>query len=140
MICPNCSKDVSETNKFCPECGSQLEATTDSTIADSGEAIATTQSTIQPSSNQYGKVGFATKYDGLSIAGMVLGILAVVIFLWAPVALIVGAAGIVLSAIGMNRVRRSEGVLSGYGLAIAGLATSIVAVVLAAIVFMIFIG
>tara|TARA_Y100001935_G_scaffold127041_1_gene105343 strand:- start:373 stop:819 length:447 start_codon:yes stop_codon:yes gene_type:complete len=72
----------------------------------------------------------SNKPKGLSIAGMVLGIVGLV-FALAPcmhmIGLIVGVVGLILSAISMKKC--NAGQADGKGMAIAGLATSIIAVV-----------
>ncbi|MFJ4716128.1 DUF4190 domain-containing protein [Streptomyces sp. NPDC088785] len=54
--------------------------------------------------------------NGLGIAGMVLGIVAAVLFLMWPIALICGVLGIIFGAMGRARVRRGEATNPGQAL------------------------
>jgi len=65
---------------------------------------------------------------GLSVAGMVTGIVGLV-FEWVPIlGLTLGVVGVVLSGVGISRVTKGTG--SGKGMAIAGLVCAILAVLL----------
>ena len=72
------------------------------------------------------------KADGLAIAGMVLGICS---FFFGWLYTIPCVVGIVLSAVALNRVTKSNGQRSGKGMAIAGLTCSIVSFLLYGIIF-----
>jgi hypothetical protein len=72
--------------------------------------------------------------NGLAIAGMVIGIVSIVLFFLNWVDIIIGIVGLVLSLVGLSKARRLGGV--GRGMAIAGVATSSVGIV-AAIIFLI---
>ena len=71
---------------------------------------------------------------------MILGIVAVVLFLWAPMAVVLGTVGLTLSAIGMYRVKRNPELLAGYGMGIAGLALSVVAIAISMLILIAVIG
>jgi len=76
--------------------------------------------------------------QGLSIAGMVLGIVGLVFSLGgctALVGIICGVVGIILSGIAFKKC--GEGTQGGKGMAIAGLATGIIAVLYGIYVFMV---
>ena len=76
--------------------------------------------------------------QGLSIAGMVLGIVGLEISLGGCTALegiICGVVGIILSGIAFKKC--GEGTQGGKGMAIAGLATGIIAVLYGIYVFMV---
>jgi hypothetical protein len=65
----------------------------------------------------------ATQTNGPGIAGMVLGIIGVLMFWFPFIGLPVSIVGLVLSSVGMKRI-------DGKGFAIAGLVLTIIAVVL----------
>ena len=67
--------------------------------------------------------------NGIAVAGFVLALCAVVLF-WLPVvAQIVWLLGLILSAVGLARARKSVG-RPRFGLAVAGLVVSLAGVVL----------
>ncbi|HEY1559188.1 MAG TPA: DUF4190 domain-containing protein [Kofleriaceae bacterium] len=72
--------------------------------------------------------------NGLAIAGMVLGILAVVLFWTTVVDVVIGALAIIFSVLGLKRARIA-GV--GRGMAMTGLITGIIGIALAAILVVI---
>jgi len=84
----------------------------------------------------------ASKASGLAIAGLICGGGAVFLALsgiytlgiGGAMGLLIGIVGLIFSIVALRRIRRTPGQVSGRGLAIAGLATSIAAVVLGAVV------
>lgn len=69
------------------------------------------------------------KNDGMSIAALVCGIVGIVlVFCW--VGVILGILGLIFGIIGMKKVERSNGMLKGRGMALAGAICGGVAIVL----------
>ena len=65
------------------------------------------------------------KNDGLAITGMVLGIVGLLVFVFA----VLPVVAIIFSAIALKRISRSNGWRKGKGMAIAGLVCGIVGTV-----------
>jgi membrane-bound ClpP family serine protease len=90
---------------------------------------------------QYPPPGYGGGYQqprqtsGECVAGMVLGIVAVVVSLF-PFAGLIGVIGLILSIVGMRKARRQG--RSGYGMGVAGLVCSIVALIPTAFVLIFF--
>ena len=74
--------------------------------------------------------------NGLAIAGMVLGILSIVLFFLSWIDTIIAIVGLVLSLVGLSKSKLLGGL--GRGMAIAGIVTSSVGIV-ASLVFLAFI-
>jgi hypothetical protein len=72
--------------------------------------------------------------NGMAVAGMVLGILALVLFWFPVVNLIVAILGVVFSVIGMRRANLLGGMNKGF--AVAGLATAIVGLVIGVVMIL----
>jgi hypothetical protein len=77
----------------------------------------------------YGRVA---QTNGLAIAGMVLGIVSIVLFFLAWIASVVGVVGLILSLVGLNKSKQMGG--SGRGMAIAGVITSAAGIVIGIVV------
>lgn len=93
--------------------------------------------------NPYGPYGMAapSPRNGMGLAGMVLGIISVVLFITSWIAVILGILAIVFSAIGRGRVK--QGLATNGGQAKAGLICGIIGTILgvAALVFVVwFVG
>jgi prepilin-type processing-associated H-X9-DG protein len=90
----------------------------------------------QPQGAYYEQEYTKPKTSGMAIASLVLGILGLL------ACGITSLPGLILGAVGLSQINRSEGRLTGQGLAIGGLATSAVSLflvpVMAAIVFPVF--
>lgn len=115
MICGKCSEVVQENNKYCPRCGAVLVPPAPATL---GTVVPAYQLVAQV------PVAITPKSNGLCVAGLVLGILAIVLF-WVPVfGLILGVVGAVLSGVGIAVVKRPGEVQAGFGMALAGLIMS----------------
>jgi len=91
-----------------------------------------------------------TKTNGLAIASMVTGIIALLcgigswvccflVFLAAPLAFVLSAVSIPTGALAMSQIKKSGGALTGNGMAIAGLVCGIVALV-PTVLWVVFIG
>lgn len=77
---------------------------------------------------QYAPPPPPVQQNGLGTAGMVLGIIALVLFWTIFVGVVCGVLAIIFGAIGRRRAR--DGVASNHGSATAGLATGIIAVII----------
>ncbi len=86
------------------------------------------QPAYQPS---YPPPGAPSQGNGLAVAGMVVGIVSIPLFFLNWIDIIIGIVGLVLSIVGLNRSKRLGG--TGRGMAIAGIVTSAVGIVAAAI-------
>jgi uncharacterized membrane protein len=75
--------------------------------------------------------------NGMAVAGLVLGIVALLLCWFPPAGVVLGLVGLVLSIVGLAK-SRSRG--SGRGAAIAGLILSIVAIVLALVMLVVLAG
>jgi MFS family permease len=77
--------------------------------------------------------GVQRQRNGLGTASLVLGILAIIFgFLFAPLGIVLGVLAIVFAVIGMRRAKRGEA--SNRGIAISGLVTGIVGLVIGVII------
>jgi hypothetical protein len=72
--------------------------------------------------------------NGLAVAGMVLGILALVLFFFWPLAILLGLLGIIFGALGISKAGKIGG--KGKGMAIAGLVCGVLGM-LSAIIFIV---
>ncbi len=81
--------------------------------------------------NQYPQNYGPRPTSGECVAGMVLGIVALV-FSFIPFVGLVGILGLILSVVGMRRARYEN--RAGYGMGVAGLVCSIIALVPTALV------
>lgn len=133
MICTSCSREVANTNKYCPECGAEFNSLV--------VGLQPSPRVAPPNYNQpqISSIKAAVRHDGLAIAGMIVGIIAVLMFWW-PVSLLIGIVGIVLSCIAMKRIKSSPFEVAGYGMAVAGLVTGICGSVMAVIMMMFYFG
>lgn len=73
--------------------------------------------------------------NGLAIAGMVIGIVSVALFFLNIFAAIIGVVGLILSLVGLNKSKQMGGV--GRPMAITGVITSAVGIVLGLVLFII---
>jgi hypothetical protein len=75
--------------------------------------------------------GQQPKNSAAAITGFVLGLLSlIVLFINGLLGLALAIAGLIVSIVGMNQVKNSNGALTGRGFAIAGLVLSIISLVL----------
>jgi len=87
-----------------------------------------------PASVVYGYQGWngyqAPRNEGLAVAGMICGIAAIPLLVVCGIGIVTGVLGIVFGIIAMGRIKRSNGMLTGHGMALAGLICGAVAVTL----------
>ena len=111
--CPNCGKDVKV-----PGCKSKNE-TDKSTLSPQSNHIAITP--VEPGQ----QINTNKKSSGMAVAGLVFGIIAIVpgLFCGGPIWAVLG---IIFSSVALYRISKKPEQYEGYGLAVAGLITSIV--------------
>jgi hypothetical protein len=118
--CPNCGQDAPDGAAFCPYCAAPLQS---GTIPG------------QPApAPVYGAPFAPTRTSGMAIGGLVVGILAVVLScLFWPVGAVLSLAGLILSILGLNEVKKQVGV-QGKEMAIIGIVLSTLGLLLAILV------
>lgn len=155
MKCPNCGKENAPAASFCGECGSALQPAAEEPMVStvpppvpppqtnplSYEAYAQTPQYYPPSQPPYVMDGAslvqAPRADGMCVAGMVLGIVALVFF-WFPIlSIVLGVLAATFGAVGMSNVNKNPGLKTGAGMGIAGLVCGIIAVIIAVIIIII---
>src|SRR5215470_2070559 len=102
MTCQTCGAMASPTASFCASCGNRLGVLPPSQFAGPPTVPVFVQ----------------TRTSGMAIAGFVLSLVAC------------GILGLIFSVIGHNECKRSNGLVTGQGLALAGIIISIVRIVL----------
>lgn len=113
MSCQFCGSKNTDDAKFCTSCGAKLNA-------EQAKPALESDLTTNLETNQ----SIATKkFSGKAIAGFVLSLVGIVF-----AGMICGILGIILSAVGMKEIKIKD--LKGKGLAIAGLVISIIDVVI----------
>lgn len=112
MNCPNCQRAIDDGTQFCPNCGTPLTARPPSPV------MSTQTATV-----------VQARTSGFAIASLVCGIL----LLFSPL-------GIIFGIVALVQIGNNQGPLRGRGLAIAGLAVSVVVpfLILPAILFPVF--
>jgi Domain of unknown function (DUF4190)/zinc-ribbon domain len=103
-FCPSCGNELSEEAQVCPKCGLNLSPII-----------------LPPVPGQMGQV---SKTSGLAIASLGLGILGI------NLCGIPCIIGIILGTVAISKINKSEGQLTGKGLAIGGIAFGSVSLVL----------
>ena len=135
--CSSCGKGIADNTKFCPFCGAPCEQDVNTdTQENSGEGVYTSSAASAAYSAAAG-TGQAGASKGLTIAGLVLGIVAI-IFAFIPgigwLGWICGIVGIVLSAISISASKKAG---EKNGMAVAGLVLSILALAIGIILVMV---
>ncbi|HEX3790409.1 MAG TPA: DUF4190 domain-containing protein [Pseudonocardiaceae bacterium] len=104
-----------------------------------GQAMYNTYGADNPMQPPYPQFGYyRPSTSGLSVAGMVIGILSLTMW-WVPVlGLVISLVGLLLSARGIAHTRR--GPRSGYGMGIAGLVCSLLSLIPAIVVAVFAVG
>ncbi len=119
MNCPNCGKEVKETDKFCPECGALVQ--NDGTSQDTINAEVVHTSTTYTNTAQEGE------QNGLSITSLVLGIASFVcIAINTFLTILCAILAIIFGAIGRKKGAK--------GIGTAGLVLGIIALVIEVII------
>lgn len=147
MNCKNCGAEIVEGQKFCANCGSPIEASLISNSMNKDQNIELSENkNIDSNENVTVKVEktipnseiVETKKTncGYGIAGMVLGILAYVMFVSVYLSLILAILGLIFSCISMKKFK--TGNYKNKGFHITGLVLSIV--VLAIFLIIIFLA
>ncbi len=106
----------------------QAAGTTDwRTLAEFGEFAEALKAATPPKHPPTGKVPGRT--NSMAVAAVVLGILGFATF--GLVAILTGPIGLVLGLVAINKIKKSQGQLGGYGLALAGVIISAASLVMA---------
>ena len=132
--CSSCGKGIADNTKFCPFCGAPCEQDVNTEARDNvGE-------TTYYESSSYSAPAAAAETGaskGMTIAGLVLGVVAIV-FVFIPgvswLGWICGVVGIVLSAIAISASKKAG---QKNGMAVAGLVLSILSIAIGIIVVMV---
>ncbi len=145
-FCKHCGAQIEDTTAFCPNCGTNVsdDAVSSSAPEPQYSAYQPEQPVqpVQPTQYQpYQEYNVfppqnSGSSNGLSIAGLVLGIIACAFFWFSFVniiALILGIVGIILAIMGSKKAKATGG---STGVATAGLVLSIIGTVLATIGFL----
>ncbi len=132
--CSSCGKGIADNTKFCPFCGAPCEQDVNTDTQDnSGEGVYTEPHAYSAPTG----TGQAGASKGLTIAGLVLGIVAI-IFAFIPgigwLGWICGIVGIVLSAISISASKKAG---EKNGMAVAGLVLSILSIAIGIILVMV---
>ena len=132
--CPSCGKGIGENTNFCPFCGAQCADNMNPQDTDAGQEG--TEGVYTDTFSQE-VVSSAKPSNGMSIAGLVLGIVAIV-FVFIPgisfLGWICGVVGIILSALAISQSKKAG---QKNGLAVAGLVLSIISIAIGIIVAMV---
>ena len=139
--CPGCGKGIGENTNYCPFCGTQCVSDPKADTSETnGSQDQSWQTENTGSANTSGPAydGAVKSNNGLNIAGMVLGIVAI-IFLFIPgvsfLGWICGIVGIILSAIAISNAKKAG--QKPAGMAVAGLVLSIISIAIGLILVMI---
>jgi hypothetical protein len=90
-----------------------------------------------PMSNVAPQMGIAQgppRTSGMAIASMVLGILCIILFFTHVFALIMGLLAVIFGHVSRGTIRRSRGNIGGGGMALAGLVTGYIGIVIVSII------
>ena len=140
MFCPNCGAQNADNVPFCANCGSRIEGQAPAAPAYHA-APAYPSAPTYPNAPAYGAAPVAPAYGaapatvpgkGLGIASMVVGIISLVLFCTTWIAMACAIVGAVLGGIA---VKKAKDVGMKNGMAVAGLVCSIIALAIAAIVW-----
>jgi hypothetical protein len=92
-----------------------------------------------PHPANYQNVGIGVMpMSGMCVASMVLGIISLISFLGCPLVVFLGIPGVICGHMGLAEIRRSGNNMQGTGMAVAGLVMNYLAVVIAAVIFLLF--
>lgn len=114
MNCPTCGAQNLPNAAFCSQCSTNLMAPPG--MAPGGMPGPGMPGAPMGMPGMYGAPPVATRTSGMAIAGFVLSFFC-------------GLLGLIFSIIGHNEVKRSNGMVGGGGLALAGIIISIISLV-----------
>ena len=117
--CVNCGFVGWSDAEFCKKCGAPMGAA-------SFDMVEPPAGNFTPSYSSYGFAGEPELKQGLAVTALVLGILN---FFLLGILVVPVVAGIVISVVALNKIKRYPGEFGGKGLAIGGLVTNIVTAV-----------
>lgn len=138
--CPHCHQGIEADPDFggkpakCPHCGKTITVPAQVGVAKPPSTLPRAPTTASPVHPAAAKAGTSKPVNGTAIAGLIIGILALVI---PCLGFIGGIVGVICSASAMSQIRRNPA-QGGQGLAVAGLTTSIVALCLSLVVAVLF--
>ena len=120
MYCSNCGKEINENSKFCPECGARISRNEDLNNTPKADAEQTKEISRPEETAQSKQVKKPDdrRINTLCLVGIVLSGLSLVAS--AHAALILGAAGLIVSYLGYKRMDMERE--KGRELAIIGMA------------------
>ncbi len=120
MFCSNCGAHLPDDAVFCPDCGQSL-------LTDAPKK----QSVNPPEAND----NVTVPGNGLGIASMVLGILSIVFMCIFYLSIPMSITGLVLGAVSIHKAKT---VNMKNGMAVAGVACSIISIVLYVVLFILY--
>lgn len=130
MFCPNCGTQVPDDAVTCDSCGTRLAA---------GETIPASPPPAAPTPPPYpAYAGPAVETSGLAIVSMVLGLVS--ILAGGGMLLVPGILALVLGYMARNQIRESGGTIKGDELALVGMVTGGISVVLGLLICVLFGG
>ncbi len=140
MKCPGCGAENAPEAVSCSVCGSALQPSA-AEPPDDAPVVSPPQQPY-PAQQQPYVIAAPTMFqgprtDGFCVAGMVLGIIALV-FCWIPIfAIVMGVLAIIFGGIGMGNVSKNPGMKTGSGMGVAGLITGIIALIVAVVIWIV---
>ncbi len=136
--CPRCGKQLPVDATACPSCNAQVypnSAEERSPAAPGDHKLkgksSPEQQPSEPPRGAYAPLPQRPSTSGMAIASMVLGILGVISFGYLG---ILGVIGLILGIVAISKINKSEGQISGKGMAIAGVVTGSISTLLFIIV------
>lgn len=140
MNCPDCGAENAPEAIFCSACGNALQPPA-AEPSDATPVVPPPQQQYPAQQQPYVMAGPAVfqgpRADGFCVAGMVLGIIALV-FCWIPIfAIVMGVLAIIFGGIGVGNVNKNPGMKTGSGMGVAGLITGIIALIVAVVIWIV---
>ena len=108
MFCAKCGTQVEQGSKFCQKCGTPVDQSAQP------QMVSAPPGNFQPAA--------AVKTSGMAIASLVLGICGISLL------------AIIFGIVALNQIKKSNGFLTGKGMAIAGIILGSIAIVISIIV------
>jgi len=144
--CPKCRQGIKTPKTTagqtaeCPYCRAAIRVPDDNNKIPRAEAVPPKVPPVLPSQpvSPDHSVSVEQRTCGMAVAGMVLGIVSIVSgrILVGPLLAIIG---LVLSSVAMRKISREPDEWNGYGMAVAGLTTSIIGLIVG-LAFLLFLG